>query len=167
MSALNFNATEVEPQSDFTPLPAGDYLVQITNSEIKPTKSGTGEYLQLTLQVIDGPYKNRLVFDRINVRNQNPTAQQIGQRQLSALCHSIGVLNVQDSTQLHNILFIVSLAIRKDEQYGDSNDVKAYKSSSGQTPAVNTSPATTSQPAIPQAQPHPAAQVATKPAWVQ
>lgn len=149
MSNLNFNAAEVEPQDAFTPLPAGEYLVMATDSEIKPTKNGTGQYLQLAYQVIDGHYKNRLIFDRLNIQNQNQTAQEIGQRALSALCHAVGVLQVQDSAQLHNIPFIVRLAVRKDEQYGDSNDVKAYKSANGATPAVSTRPAASTQPAKP------------------
>ena len=130
MSSINFNAQEVEPQSEFTPLPAGEYMTIIVDSELKPTKNGKGSYLQLALQVIDGHYKNRVVFDRLNIQNQNQTAQEIGQRALSALCHAVGVLQVQDSSQLHNIPFIARLSVRQNTEYGDSNEVKAYKSAS-------------------------------------
>ncbi|RIK77249.1 MAG: hypothetical protein DCC68_17685, partial [Planctomycetota bacterium] len=54
MASLNFNANEVEPASDFEPIPAGKYLAMITDSEMKPTKNGTGHYLQLTFQILDG-----------------------------------------------------------------------------------------------------------------
>lgn len=168
MSNLNFNAAEVEPQSEFTTLPAGEYMVMITGSEVKPTKNGTGQYLQTTLQVIDGHYKNRLIFDRINIQNANPTAQEIGQRALSALCHAVGHLQVKDSSELHHKPFIVRLSVRQDQQYGDSNEVKAYKSASGSTPTVSTRPAV-SQPAQSTAQPTPApanaAVNSAKPAW--
>jgi len=147
MSAINFNAQEVEPQSEFTPLPAGEYLMIIVDSELKQTKTGTGSYLQLALQVIDGTYKNRVVFDRLNIQNHNQTAQEIGQRALSALCHAVGVLQVQDSIQLHNIPFIARLTVRQNTEYGDSNEVKAYKSagnsaissSNGMPPPAKTS----------------------------
>ncbi len=180
MSNLNFNAAEVEPQAEFTPLPAGEYLVMATDSEVKQTKNGQGHYLQLTLQVIDGHYKNRLVFDRINIQNANPTAQEIGQRALSALCHAVGKLQISDSVELHHIPFIVRLSVRQDPQYGDSNEVKAYKSANGSAPAVSTRPAASAAPAAKpynagsyaeksgpaQTAPIPAANnAAAKPAW--
>ncbi len=180
MSNLNFNAETVEPQSDFSPIPAGEYLVMVTSSEIKDTKSGQGQYLQMTLQVLDGAYKNRLVFDRINTQNTNPIAQEIGQRALSALCHAVNVLHISNSFQLHNIPFIARLVVTKSDQYGNSNEVKAYKSAAGKKPAVHTSPATTkpynagsyAEKSGPRDTPAPtmpppaAASQAAKPAWV-
>jgi hypothetical protein len=56
-----FDANNVEPAGDFEPIPAGKYLAVITDSEMKPTKAGTGNYLQLTFQVIEGPCSNRLL----------------------------------------------------------------------------------------------------------
>jgi hypothetical protein len=35
-----FNAADVEPNSAFTPLPAGEYQAIISESEMKPTKDG-------------------------------------------------------------------------------------------------------------------------------
>jgi hypothetical protein len=51
-----FDANQVEPSSDFEPVPAGKYLAVITESEMKPTKAGTGHYLQLTFAC--GPAKS-------------------------------------------------------------------------------------------------------------
>ena len=50
----------MEPSSDFEPVPAGKYLAVITESEMKPMKSGSGNYLQLTFEIIDGPHKRPL-----------------------------------------------------------------------------------------------------------
>jgi hypothetical protein len=49
-----------EPSSDFEPVPAGKYLAVITESEMKPMKSGSGNYLQLTFAIIDDPHKRPL-----------------------------------------------------------------------------------------------------------
>ena len=46
----------------------GIYKAIISASEIKPTRDGYGEYLSLTLQVIEGQYANRLVFARLNLK---------------------------------------------------------------------------------------------------
>ena len=48
----NFNANEVEPTTAFEPLPAGKYLAAITASEVKATKKGDGNYLELEFTVL-------------------------------------------------------------------------------------------------------------------
>jgi hypothetical protein len=131
MAILNFDASTVQPQDSFSPIPAGDYIAQVTDSSIKPTKSGSGMILNLTWTILDGQYTNRKVFDRINIQNQNPEAEKIGQRQLSAVCHATGVLKLQDSNQLHGRPCKITVKIRKDEQYGDSNEVKGYTQAAG------------------------------------
>jgi len=131
MASFSFDASQVAPQESFSPIPAGNYTAQVIESEIKPTKSGTGQMLTLRWQVLDGEYKNRIVFDRINIVNQNPTAEQIGQRQLSAVCHAAGVLKLQDTAQLHNKPIKIKVKIRQDAQYGDSNEVSGYDAVTG------------------------------------
>lgn len=159
MASFNFNAQNVAPQSAFDPLPAGDYIAQITDSSIKPTKAGTGMSLSLTWTILDGQYVNRKVFDRINVQNQNPEAEKIGQSQLSAICHATGVMNLQDTQQLHMRPCKIKLKIRKDEQYGDSNEVKGVSAATG-APASSSAPfGNVSQPSASTA-PAPAAQAA-------
>ena len=72
-----FDANQVEPSTDFDPLPAGKYLAVIAESEMKPNKAGTGHFLQLTFQVMEGPFKNRLLWARLNLDNPNATAVAI------------------------------------------------------------------------------------------
>ena len=69
-----FDATQVEPTTNFEPVPAGKYEAVITESEMKPTKSGSGSYLQLSFQIVDGPFKNRLLWSRLNLSNPNNQA---------------------------------------------------------------------------------------------
>src|SRR5215831_2917645 len=102
MAELNFNASEVpEDTSSFDPLPAGDYQMQVIESEIRDTKSMTGRQLVLTLEVVSGEYTGRRVWDRLNIQNQNPTAQQIAQRALADLCEAVGFNTVHNSEELH------------------------------------------------------------------
>ena len=51
-----FDANTVEPNADFEPIPAGKYLAAITDSVMKPTKSGNGNYLELTFQILEGEF---------------------------------------------------------------------------------------------------------------
>ena len=81
MANLNgFDANTVDPATDFEPLPAGKYLAVITDSEMKPTKAGTGSYLQIVWELIDGDFKGRKLWSRLNLDNPNATAVEIAQR---------------------------------------------------------------------------------------
>ena len=49
-----FDASQVPEQQEFSALPEGQYVVIATASEMKPTKSGNGQFLQFTFEVLDG-----------------------------------------------------------------------------------------------------------------
>src|SRR4051812_29366677 len=102
MSKLTFNAKAVAPQQVFDPIPKGWYLLAITASELKPTKGEGGQALNCEFTVLEGEFKGRKVFDRFNIKNKSKKAEEIGQQQLSAICHAVGVFVVEDSSQLHN-----------------------------------------------------------------
>jgi hypothetical protein len=147
MANLNgFNANNVDPATDFEPIPAGKYLAVITDSEMKPTKSGNGQYLELTFQVIEGPYKNRLLWSRLNLDNPSEMAVQIARAELSAICRAVGVLQPKDSVELHNLPLLVTVKCKKREDTGDVvNEIRAYakkEAASGQPQqeATNTPP---------------------------
>lgn len=144
MAQLEFNATTVAPQQSFTPIPAGTYLCTITDSEVKITQRG-GTMAVFHLQVVDGEFSGRKLFARINVSNPSPEAERIGQAQLSALCHAAGVLQLQDTAQVHGKVIRVRVKIRKDTtgQYGDSNEVNGFEAVGGaQPPSAPAQPAT-------------------------
>ncbi len=123
----NFDATNVEPQGDFEPLPAGKYMVIMTDSEMKETKSGTGHYLELTFQVVDGQYKGRLLWSRLNLDNPNPTAVKIAQGELSSICRAVGVMRPKDSVELHNLPLQVTVKCKKRQDTGDIvNEIRSY-----------------------------------------
>lgn len=154
MALLNFNATTVPPNSAFDPLPAGWYIAKIVASETKPVNPPkTGSYLALTFEIIDGQYVGRKVFTNLNLENENPVAVKIAYEQLSALCYVTGVINCQDSQQLHGIPLQIKLSIRPAAPpYDASNDVKGFRNQLGQDPkdiASGASPTTTVAPAPP------------------
>jgi hypothetical protein len=128
MANLNgFDANNVDPATDFEPLPAGKYIAVITDSEMKPTKAGTGHYLQLTFQVVDGQFKNRLLWSRLNLDNPNRQAVQIAQGELSAICRAVGVLQPKDSVELHDLPLQVTVKCKKREDTGDVvNEIRGY-----------------------------------------
>ncbi|MBT6485277.1 MAG: DUF669 domain-containing protein [Planctomycetaceae bacterium] len=122
-----FDANTVEPSTDFEPLPADKYEAIITESEFKPTKAGTGRYLQLTFQVIEGQYKNRFLWARLNLQNPNDTAVKIAQSELSAICRAIGVTTPRDSVELHNLPLVIRVRCKTRTDTGEmTNEIKGY-----------------------------------------
>jgi len=122
-----FDANQVEPAASFEPVPAGKYLAMITESEMKPTKSGTGKYLQLTFEIIDGPHQGRILWARLNLQNPNPTTVQIAQAELSAICRATGVLTPSDSVDLHNLPIEITVKCKQRADNGEiANEIKGY-----------------------------------------
>ena len=131
MAQLNFNAQGVDITSSFDAIPAGDYEAMVTDSTMKTTKDGSGQYLELTLEVQAGQFQGRRLWDRININNRNQKAVEIAQRQLAQLCHATGVLQLQDSQQLHHIPVIMKVAAKNDAERGMVNEVRGYKARAG------------------------------------
>lgn len=128
MAQLNFDASQVEPDTGFDTVPVGWYNVSMDESDLKPTKDGAGTYLQARFNILDGQYRGRKLFTRLNIRNANAQAQEIALRQLSAIGHAVGILQIQDSQQLHGHPLKVKVKIRKgDDQYEDQNEIISYK----------------------------------------
>ncbi len=122
-----FDANDVEPNAGFEAIPTGQYLAVITESEMKPTKSNQGYYLQLTFEVIEGEYAGRKVWARLNLENPNETAVAIARGDLSAICRAVGVLTPNDSDELHDIPLLIKVVAKKRQDTGElTNEIKGY-----------------------------------------
>ena len=128
MATLNFNANDVDPNVSFDPIPAGKYLAVITDSQMKPTRNGTGEYLQLQFEVVDGQYKGRKVWERLTLKHSNETTVKIARGNLSAVCRAIGVMAPKDSIELHNVPLVINVACKKRDDNGElTNAIKGFE----------------------------------------
>lgn len=133
-----FNADEVEPNKGFDPLPAGDYTAVIEESEYKPNAGGTGKYLKLQFQVVEGPYSKRKLFANLNIVHQNEQAQQIARGDFSAICRAVGVPKPTDSSELHNKSLVLKVGLDKRKDTGElANVIRGYKPA-GENAAVKT-----------------------------
>lgn len=124
MAKLNFNASEVAPQqSGYEPRPAGEYTMQVVNSDMRTTKSGTGQYLWLEFDILNGPVRGKY-FERLNLFNDNAKAVEIANRQLSAICNAVGLVSLQDSEQLHMKPLKVVLKVSESKDGSLQNTAK-------------------------------------------
>lgn len=141
------NVNEIPERQEFTPLPPGDYACMITASEMKPTKNGAGEYLELSIEVQDGQFANRKLFERLNLKNANPDAERIAYESLGELCRAMSKTTIKDSNELHNKRFVARVEVEQGKPYtkdgvtkegSAQNRIKKYLNISGSAPATNT-----------------------------
>lgn len=123
MPAIKFSTDGYTPSaSSFEDVPAGDYKVALAASEMKENKNGSGSHLQLTFTILEGQFKNRKLFDRLNILHSNPTAVQLAHDKLYSLCLAVGIPEIVRTEQLHNI----PLMLRYGEGRDGRPEVKTY-----------------------------------------
>lgn len=160
MSALSqifhggFDAAAVEPAQsrDYSAMPAGPYDAEITNAEVKTTKAGTGQYLEVEYSVISPePYAKRKVWSRINLVNSNEDAERIGRSELAALCNAVSMPRLNDSDQLLGKILRIRLKVDRRDPANPRNDVTGWESHAGQLPPTPAARPAANAPAAPAA----------------
>jgi hypothetical protein len=150
MAFLNeeFNVNELpQGNGNFEPLPAGWYTATISQSELKATKAGNGQYIKLRYDITGPSHQGRVVFGNLNIKNANPKAEEIGRQQLGDIMRAIGLAKVTDTDQLIGGQIAIKLEVKEDAQYGASNEVKGFKSVSGSVAPAASIPQGQSNPA--------------------
>jgi len=148
MVELNYNAEEYEPLGSFEPLPVGEYTVVIESSEKKSASTGKGEYLQFVYNVVDGEFKGRKLFDRLNIENESEQAQTIARRALSSVCRAVGVMHPKSTEELHDKPFVVKVRIQPAKgENGATNRISEYKAVGGEPLAAPPTAAPAASPA--------------------
>jgi len=123
---FDVSSYEAPTKRSFEPLAPGDYNAMITDSQMKTTKAGTGEYLELTMQIIDGTHSGRRIWERLNVVNASKVAEEIARSQLNGIKAACNIEKLESSEQLHDIPFVLSLDI--DRREPTRNKVMGYTS---------------------------------------
>jgi len=120
----------------FDPMPKGDYLCKVVETEINETSAGTGKYIKVKFEVIQGDFKGRFVWTNINIINPNPVAVEIAKKELATLCRAIGKSGtIKDTNELHGIPLTVKVKIKPAKDgYDAGNETTGY------LPANNTTP---------------------------
>lgn len=136
-----------QSESNFDPLPAGWYDVNITGADLKDTKDGTGNYINVKYSVTGPSHQGRVVFGMLNLKNKNPKTEEIGRQQLGELMRACGISRVTDSDQLIGGRCAIKLTVETQEGYEPRNNVKGFRAITGSTPAPLHRPAFTPAPA--------------------
>jgi hypothetical protein len=147
MPTLNFDASKIVPSTPNTydPIPKGVYDAMIIGSAVKQTNAGNGSYLELTFELISAPFTGRKIWSRLNLKNPNKKAEEIAERDLSAICHAVGKTHLGVSEELHNLPLSVMVHDSLNPSTGTVNNViKGYAAIQRSSPGVTIRAAGTS-----------------------
>ena len=126
MAQLNYVPDATDQYQGFEPLPAGEYKVQITDSDIVTPKSGNGSMIKFTYEVIADPqFDGRKIFDNIIIEHSSVDAERIGKQKLNTICALTGVKSLKDTAQLHGKAMALLVSV-KDNQGEKQNVIKKY-----------------------------------------
>jgi len=142
LTHLAISPDEQPKQSSFEPLPAGTYTVVIEESEVKRNKDLTGSFLHLRMQVLDGTYAGRLLFDKMWTQHDSDKARQIGREKIVAIVRGTGASGDESSEFIGKTISAkVKIKPAKDG-YDAQNEVVAYSASaSAHKPKPSSAPA--------------------------
>jgi hypothetical protein len=115
MPEINFDLSGYEALKSFDPIPPGDYVAIVTYSELKDTKAGDGQYIELTMQILDGDHSGRRHWERLNIINKSEKTQEIARGHLNALLKACGVPNAKNTEETHDVPFTLSLDLDRKE----------------------------------------------------
>lgn len=134
IDAISINDIPVST-NDYSPIPAGEYVANIKDAELKVTKDGTGQYIKLKLQIVAPTNAGRVIFSNLNIQNKSEKAEQIGRQQFGEVMRALGLNTVQDTDQLIGGTIGIKVSIREAQNgYEAQNEVKGYKSLNGSAP---------------------------------
>lgn len=138
---FTFDPNTVPADEDRELLPAGLYVAQVIESEVKATKSGSGQILKLTWEILQGPSSRRRVWQQINIVNANPTAQKIGQQELKRITDALGLGPITNSDALHFKPLTIQVAVKEAEgQYTAQNVIKDVRAANVGAVVTNDEP---------------------------
>lgn len=134
----SFDANQIQPKQMGESHPVGKHPFQISNTEIAPTKDGTGGMFIVTFKTPVG----EIPF-RYNLWNQSDKAKEIAAGQLSALCHATGVFRVDwqnDGAALRGAMGMIEVGFQKGQEpspempHGGYTEVKKVYDRNGNEP---------------------------------
>lgn len=131
MPAFDFDVSsyDIQPARSFEPLPPGDYQAMVTAAELKDTKAGDGQYIELVIQITDGEHAGRRLWERLNIYNKNKQTEDIARSQLNSLGNACGHPRLTDTDHLIDVPFTISLDI--DRRDTTRNKIMGYSAAKG------------------------------------
>lgn len=109
-----------EQMNNFAPIPEGVYTVRIEEVTEKQTRNG-GIMIAIKERITEGQFRNRVVFQNINVQTSSEVATRIGRETMFKVFIATGVPSNADTIKLTNKTMQVKIV--QDEFNGNIRNV--------------------------------------------
>jgi len=128
------NLNELPEETNYSSIPSGEYAVTIKSVDVKQTKAGNGTYLKLRLDITGPTHAGRVLFANVTLSNPNEKAEEIGRQQIGSIMRALRIASFSDTDQFIGGNLRVKVVATHSDEYGDGNEVKAFKSLEGSAP---------------------------------
>ena len=91
------------------PIPTGTYVAMITGSEPRYYNSGLRQYVDLTFQIIEGPYAGRCLLRQLDLTHPNLIEKTLYYMELGSICWAVGVPTTQNYSELYNRPLLINV----------------------------------------------------------
>lgn len=123
--ATPFYTAQLPQENTYEALPEGQYIASVSKIELKYTKAGNGQYLNVQFTIVDGQLKGKTFFDKINISNINQQAVEIGLARLNTLLSVGGLHALEDTEQLNGITVLATIGFAKELYQGQKQNTVA------------------------------------------
>ena len=130
MSSEFYFDPEQQEGSNFELIPAGDYVAQIVEVDIRQPKSGDGHMLAFTWKICDGEYENRQIWQTLCYQHSNTQTQDIARKMLKDICVALGITEHVTDPEVFKFKparVRISIEVDKYGQYDDQNRIKRVR----------------------------------------
>ena len=127
---LEFNGLDLsDVVTGNSPLEPGKYTVVAEQCELKATKDGSGQYINVKLKVTEGDRQGRTIYIMFNIKNNNAQAVKIGMSQLKSFMEAAGwtQFNLKNVVDLEGATAVAHVKNREEEGYGTRDYVAYFK----------------------------------------
>lgn len=123
-----FDSSVHDDMNTFDPIPKGDYIAQIVESDLLDTSKGNGKYIKLKFEIIEGEYKGRFIWTNINIINPNPVAVEFAQKELATICRACNKVVIADTQEIHGIPMKIKVKVVPAKgDYPPGNAIVTYQ----------------------------------------
>jgi hypothetical protein len=146
MAELGINWDEVPEERSYTPLPDGDYFVEVTDAdrEDRPDEGTSTVKIEYTI-ISENQFNGRTVRSNHSIYHPDSSRVEIGLATLQQLCKATKVLRPHDTSQFIGQQCYVRLVASTGKNGKTYSNVKAWWSTDSQPPphkqATMTAPA--------------------------
>ena len=128
---MSFNAADGDTKDTYALIPKDVYTLALIKAEKKKGTKEGAQYVDCQVKIIDGDYAKRMVFLKLNLKNNNAYTVEISERLLRQLMLACNVPTLKDKWDLSKLLNIPvkgRITIKKgNEAYpDDTNSIQAF-----------------------------------------